>query len=304
MSPPRRVPPARLADELVARARTEPDVAEFVATADAAGADAAAELSALDVAAVPGGWASALWRMRCGDGTLVAVKVPLRGDVDRELAAQSLLADASLGPDVVARGERWLAIRWVPGGRLGDLLTPVDLELSSVARLAGALAQTPTVTGGRNGYARRVELAPDRAALLGTVGIDTSVLDRLSVLRDELMGSTDWGFCHGDLHPANVLGVSWELVDAHPHHGPRAAELGFLLSGAACGMPARKVTMAAAAAAAVPVGEIEAWADVFAVEWLTCALALADTGRRHAEVVARLSAQVRRFAPFGPTLVL
>jgi streptomycin 6-kinase len=304
MSLPCPVPPACLADELVARASCEPAVAEFVATADAAGADAAGELAVTDVAAVPGGWASALWRMRCGDGTLVAVKVPLRGDVDRELAAQTLLADAGLGPEVVSRGERWLAIRWVPGGRLGDLLTPVDLELSSVARLAAALAATPTVPGGRNGYAKRVELAPDRAALLATVGIDSSVVDRLTVLRDELMSSTVWGFCHGDLHPANVLGPQWELVDAHPHHGPRAAELAFLLSAAACGMPSRKVTMAAAAAAAVPVGEIEAWADVFAVEWLTCALAQTDTDRRHAAVVASLSAQVRRFAPFGPTLVL
>jgi len=270
------------------RSLTDPVIASFLQRLPTTVRSAARQLEATEVVPVPLGWGGAVVRMRAPAGDL-AVKVPHhRARVTPEAAGAATLAAADLGPSVVAvEDEQWYAIEWVPGGTVGELLVPTELD---PRRLVDALERLWAIpTDGFEDIAdqwRRVaSVSADRVPLLAALGLDPDrVTTSLAELTEQLVTTGRRGFCHGDLHPGNILaGPSrWSLIDPRPGHGALEADLAFLLASAACGRPDPQRLREVCTSTGLDRDTVDAWALVFAGEFVTCLCATLP--ERHREI--------------------
>ena len=253
------------------------EVAEFLAELLDLLREACQVLDATILAPVTGGWGGAVVKVASPHGTL-ALKLPARArEVVGLVTGAETLAAANLGPQVVASSVRWLAMRWLDGERVGELGRRTDLDVGHVARLVGGLGELDLA--GLDDAApvlrNRVRIGGDRRRLLDDLGADGDrVAERCEQLAEELLGEGATGWCHTDLHPANLLAGDgrWWVLDAGGRTGPREADLGWLLAWAVCVPADPRLLREACSAGGLDRELVESWQLAFAAE---CASSLA-----------------------------
>jgi protein-ribulosamine 3-kinase len=207
---------------------------------------------------VHGGDTNEAWRLETNDGRLIFVKMNERA-LPRFFVTEAnglrALRDACAAdgglirvPEVLAAGERFLALKWIPEGsrgdpgrRLGEGLAALHRHTSAsygwhednwIGSLPQPNATVPAERGcGAFFAARRLQAQSQQAVSVLSAGLRRRI-DRFCERIDELLPLPDErpALLHGDLWGGNWTsgddGVPW-IYDPATHFGCREAELAF-----------------------------------------------------------------------------